>query len=116
MIATEDYPFTGQADLVGDALDLLAEGTGGQARITTLVVDLVAGRLDKDGGLVGSGRRRAASRTTGCAEHTEVTPASSVPAQPWRFTRVLRRLWGRPCDLVRRASSWPKLEVPSIGA
>jgi hypothetical protein len=58
----------------------------------------------------------AASTTIGCAEHTEVTPAGQTPTPLlWGETRALRRT----ARLVRapdlKASSWAKLEVPSIG-
>ena len=60
--------------------------------------------------------RRAASTTIGWAEHTEVMPdGPALVPLACRETRA-RRPVSRPAwapDL--RASSWAKLEVPSIG-
>ena len=61
VVAAEDHPFTArEPDPVGNAVDLVTEGGRGQARVTTLVVDLVASRLDQDrcplGGRLAQGR------------------------------------------------------------
>jgi len=61
--------------------------------------------------------RIAASTTTGWAEHTEVTPAGSAPGPPPRRREIsdVRRFPGTASAPDLRASSWAKLEVPSIG-
>ena len=61
--------------------------------------------------------RIAASTTIGCAEHTEVIPVGPTPARlPRKLTRALGRVM-RPGSWAPdlKASSWAKLEVPSIG-
>ena len=47
MIATKDYAFTREAHLLGNTVHLVSEGSGGQARVATLMVDLVAGGFDE---------------------------------------------------------------------
>ena len=47
VIATEDYPFTREPHLISNTVYLVAEGGGGHARVTTLLVDLVTRRFDE---------------------------------------------------------------------
>ena len=74
VVAGEDDALGGEAVLVGDPLDEVAEVLRGHARITAILVDLVAGSLDQQRRLVGSVARIDASSTMGCAEQTEGMP------------------------------------------